>query len=173
MLFVSMQAVEWDLDQQDITSHRRALKRQRQKQCKSKKRSITSNLIGQLDAMTPVKRPDELTAKGQLSSGRNQVQLLSDVIAHVREVSKGHSRDLAGAAADSSEAAERPSRLLSSCGGEALIEALLTSHVDRVVVVELPSWKICRMSVAFQNDYRESVFSPTLVSTMMFFHREF
>lgn len=168
-----MQADKWDHDQQDITSHRRELKRQRQKQCKSKERSITSNLIGQLDAMTPVKRPAELSAKGQLSSGRNQVQLLSDVIAHVREVSKGRSRDLADAAADSSEAAERPSRLLSSCGGEALIEALLTSHVDRIVVVELPSWRIRRMSVAFENDYRESVFSPTLVSTMISFRREF
>jgi len=145
---------------------RNSRKRERQKECKARERALASDLLFQLDEKIPTKTVPRGRSKGQLPSGRNREQLLADTVELLRALPSADSAASSkGPAASSSvgPAASSSSPQPSSCSGEALLDAMLTSHRERMVVVDLPSWRIRRMSAGFEGEYLKSVFGANMV----------
>ncbi|EKX38441.1 hypothetical protein GUITHDRAFT_154707, partial [Guillardia theta CCMP2712] len=115
-------------------------RREMQRKCKADERALTKQLVYKLDALLPYGQgslpadPQLSKRKGALPSRRNQLQLLRDAILHVQS------------------AAKRPT-------GEELMEGLLSTWEDRMVVVELSTWRIQGMSEKLKEDFKESMFA--------------
>eukprot|EP00960_Hanusia_phi_P072484 767797-Hanusia_phi.AAC.1 len=117
---------------------RNSRKRERQKECKSRERAISNDLLIRLDVSVPVGQNwTSQVLKGHLPSGRNREQLLADTVELLRALPSADSAASSkGPAASSSvgPAASSSSPQPSSCSGEALLDAMLTSHRERMVV---------------------------------------
>ena len=120
------------------------IRREVQRKCKADERALTKQLVNKLDALLPYGQgslpadPQLSKRKGTLPSRRNQLQLLRDAILYVQG------------------AAKRPT-------GQELMAGLLSTWEDRVVVVELSTWRIQGMSEKLKEDFKESMFASTMV----------
>mmetsp|Transcript_12193 Transcript_12193/g.42408 ORF Transcript_12193/g.42408 Transcript_12193/m.42408 type:complete len:434 (-) Transcript_12193:344-1645(-) len=124
------------------------IRREMQRKCKADERALTKQLVNKLDALLPYGQgslpadPQLSKRKGTLPSRRNQLQLLRDAILHVQS------------------AAKRPT-------GQELMEGLLSTWEDRMVVVELSTWRIQGMSEKLKEDFKESMFASTMVGQVL------
>eukprot|EP00960_Hanusia_phi_P021164 625202-Hanusia_phi.AAC.3 len=117
------------------------IKRQRQRQLKSRERTFSKKLLHALDALVPSTAREDRQLNGVLPSKRSNMHLLEDLRAALERIKKRRV-----------EEEDQACRITS----ELLREGLLSCRTERLLVVELPSWKVVDGSSRLLADYEGS-----------------
>uniref|UniRef100_A0A7S4L309 Uncharacterized protein n=1 Tax=Guillardia theta TaxID=55529 RepID=A0A7S4L309_GUITH len=112
------------------------VKRQRQKQLKTVERAQTKELLHALDMLVPFRERNDRALNGVLKSKRSNLHLLEDL----REALKSAQESTRGV-----RAFRIPAGLLR--------EGMLSSRSERLVVVEMPGWRVVDVSCKMQADF--------------------
>eukprot|EP00960_Hanusia_phi_P062938 765308-Hanusia_phi.AAC.3 len=127
--------------------------RKRQREVKASERAVQRELIERLDGLVPLAEVKGRALNGTLKSGRTTVQLYEDCVCHCKKLQDPR----AGGHARRAEAR--------SVSGAELMEAVLSSNSERVLVVDLPEWTVVGMSSSLRQDFAGAAFGNDLVSS--------